>query len=104
MQEITTCKCAKLYGDRDKDPFTGTPEIYLTVCENQGMVALPAPIKIGNRQIYQYGTDAAGNKYLFTSQKNELGQEVQSVVKATDEEFRTTEALLNKEFKDPNFF
>ena len=94
---------SKLYGDRDKDTFTGTPEIYLTSA-NQGMVALPAPIKIGDRQIYQYGTDAAGNKYLFTSQKNELGQEVQSVVKATDEEFRTTEALLNKEFKDPNFF
>jgi hypothetical protein len=93
---------AKLYGDRDKE-FTGTPEIYLTSA-NQGMVALPAPIKIGDRQIYQYGTDAAGNKYLFTSQKNELGQEAQSVVKATDEEFRTAEALLNKEFKDPNFF
>ena len=94
---------AKLYGDRDKDTFTGTTEIYLTSA-NQGMVALPAPVKIGDRQIYQYGTDAAGNKYLFTSQKNELGQEVQSIVKATDEEFRTTEALLNKEFKDPNFF
>ena len=94
---------AKLYGDRDKDKFTGTPEIYLTSA-NQGMVALPAPVKIGDREIYQYGTDAAGNKYFFTSQKNELGQEVQKVVKATDEEFRTTEALLNKEFKDPNFF
>jgi len=94
---------AKLYGDRDKDQFTGTPEIYLTSA-NQGMVALPAPVKIGDREIYQYGTDAAGNKYFFTSQKNELGQEVQKVVKATDEEFRTTEALLNKEFKDPNFF
>lgn len=94
---------AKLYGDRTQDKFTGNPEIYLTSA-NQGMVALPAPIKIGDREIYQYGTDSAGNKYFFTSQKNELGQEVQSVVKATDEEFRTTEALINKEFKDPNFF
>jgi hypothetical protein len=68
------------------------------------MVALPAPIKIGDRQIYQYGIDAAGNKYLYTSQKNELGQEVQSVVKATDQEFKSAEAIINKEFKNPSFF
>jgi hypothetical protein len=94
---------SKLYGDRDKDRFTGVPQIYLTP-EKQAMVALPAPIKIGDRQIYQYGTDAAGNKYLYTSQKNELGQEVQSVVKATDQEFKSAEAIINKEFKNPSFF
>jgi hypothetical protein len=93
---------AKLYGDRDKE-FTGSPRIYVTG-SNQGMVALPAPIKIGGKQIYQYGIDLAGNKYLFTSQKNELGQEVPSIVKATDEEFKSAEALIDKEFKDSGFF
>jgi hypothetical protein len=93
---------AKLYGDRDKE-FTGVPQIYLTP-EKQAMVALPAPIKIGDRQIYQFGVDAAGNKYLYTSQKNELGQEVQSVVKATDQEFKSAESIINKEFKNPSFF
>ena len=93
---------SKLYGDRDKE-FTGVPQIYLTP-EKQAMVALPAPIKIGNRQIYQFGVDAAGNKYLYTSQKNELGQEVQSVVKATDQEFKSAESIINKEFKNPSFF
>jgi hypothetical protein len=94
---------AKLYGDRDKDTFTGVPQIYLTP-EKQAMVALPAPIKIGDRKIYQFGVDAAGNKYLYTSQKDELGQEVQSVVKATDQEFKSAEAIINKEFKNPSFF
>ena len=93
---------SKLYGDRDKE-FTGSPRIYVTG-SNQGMVALPAPIKIGGKQIYQYGIDLAGNKYLFTSQKNELGQEVPSIVKATDEEFKSAEALIDKEFKDSGFF
>ena len=93
---------SKFYGDRDKE-FTGSPRIYVTG-SNQGMVALPAPIKIGGKQIYQYGIDLAGNKYLFTSQKNELGQEVPSIVKATDEEFKSAEALIDKEFKDSGFF
>jgi hypothetical protein len=78
-------------------------EAYLTG-EKQGMVALPAPVKIGNREIYQYGIDASGNKFLYTSRKNELGQMEEGIIKATDADFKSAEALINKTFKDPNYF
>jgi hypothetical protein len=78
-------------------------EAYLTG-EKQGMVALPAPVKIGNREIYQYGIDASGNKFLYTSRKNELGEMEEGIIKATDADFKSAEALINKTFKDPNYF
>lgn len=104
-QDITdiNLKRAQIFASRQGDAFAATPEIYVTG-ESQGMVALPAPVKIGDKQIYQYGVDAAGNKFIYESAKNELGQEVQRIVKASDQDFASAEALINKEFKDPSFF
>jgi hypothetical protein len=79
------------------------PEVYLTNAK-QGMVALPAPVKIGDRQIYQYGIDASGNKFLYTSQKDEVGLVKEGIVKVTEAEFNSVAAQVNKEFKDPYYF
>lgn len=83
--------------------FIPAAEVYLTNAK-QGMVSLPAPVKIGDREIYGYGMDGSGNKLLYTSQKDELGVTKQGIFKVTEAEFNSAAALINKEFKDPYYF
>ena len=82
----------------------GQTRPYLTP-QNQGMVPLPVPVKIGAEQIYQYGEGPDGKKYAMISSKDELGRETSQIKEVSPEKFESIAALINEEYKsDPSFF
>jgi hypothetical protein len=83
----------------------GEIEIYTTQDEvPKGMVALPKPIEFKGETVYGYGMDASGKKYIYSSKKDQLGQETLSVQEAPIDKFKSIEAMFNQEYKDPNLF